>query len=83
MTEDQRHKLWYERRSQMLADGLAAYKHRNRLTNADLSQWLGVSSRTVAKLLEGEDVKLSVMMFWQLLEVAGLTVKRGDEGNER
>lgn len=83
MTEDQRRNLWYEHRNQMLADGLDAYKHKNRLTNADLGRGLGLGTQTISKLLNGEEVKLSTNTFWQLLEMAGLAVKRRDEGNGR
>lgn len=76
LTAAQRRKQRHERRSRSLADGLAAYKSRNRLTNENLADELGVGKNTVTRLLCGEDVKVSVMTCWRLLEVAGLEVKQ-------
>ena len=84
MTGEEKRRWRYERRSRMLGDGLAVYKRRNWLSNEDLAKGLGIGKETVAKLLSGEDVKISIMTVWQLLEVAGLTVKaREEHGNER
>lgn len=84
MTEEEKRRARYERRSSMLGDRIAAYKAKHWLSNEDLAKGLGVSRGTVGKIVSGEDVKISIMTVWQLLEVAGLTVKpREEHGNER
>lgn len=76
LTEAQRRRQRHERRSRSLADGLAAYKSRNRLTNENLADELNVGKNTVTRLLCGDDVKVSVFTYWRLLEIAGLDVKQ-------
>lgn len=76
LTEAQRRRQRHERRSRSLADGLAAYKSRNRLTNENLAEELGIGKNTVTRLLCGEDVKVSVFTYWRMLEIAGLDVKQ-------
>ena len=76
LTEAQRRRQRHERRSRTLADGLAAYKSRNRLTNENLAEELDVGKNTVTRLLCGEDVKVSVFTYWRMLEIAGLDVKQ-------
>lgn len=79
LTEAQRRKQRHERRSRTLADGLAAHKSWNRLTNDNIAEELEIGKGTVARLLCGEDVKLSIMTFWRLLELAGLEVVKRKE----
>ena len=76
LTEAQRRKQRHERRSQLLADGLAAYKTRNRLTNEALAAELSIGKNTITRLLSGGDVRLSIMAYWRLLEIAGLEAKQ-------
>lgn len=78
LTEAQRRQARYERRSSILADGLAAYKVRERLTNERLAVDLGIGKNTVTRLLNGEAVSLPIMTYWRLLEIAGIEVKRSD-----
>ena len=58
----------------MVADGLAAWKNRKDMTNVTAGAFLGVGHETVAKLLKGQDVKMSYDTFLLLIEVAGLTL---------
>ena len=76
LTQEQRRRQRYERRTRVLADGLAAYKRRNRLTNENIAEMTGIGKNTVTRLLCGEDVKMSMMTYWQLLEIAGLDLKQ-------
>ena len=79
LTEAQRRQQRYERRNRTLADGLAAYKSRNRLTNENLAEMTGIGKNTVTRLLSGEDVKMSTMTYWRLLEMAGLDLKQKEK----
>lgn len=81
LTEAQRRKQRCERRSKTLAGGLAVYKNHARITNEDLADELGIGKNTVSRLLSGEDVKISIMTYWRLLEICGLEVRqRNEEG---
>ena len=75
LTEAQRRQQRYERRSQTMADGLASYKNRVGATNERLANELAIGKNTVTRLLNGEDVKLSIMTYWRLLELTGLEVE--------
>ena len=76
LTQAQRRMQRYERRTRALADGLAAYKRRNGLTNENLADALGIGKNTIARILSADDVKISAMTYWQLLELAGLDLKQ-------
>lgn len=80
LTEAQRRRSRYERRSGVLADGLAAYKSRARLNNEQLAAEIGVGKNTITRLLSGDDVKLPIMSYWRLLEIAGLNVSEATRG---
>ena len=71
----EKHRKCYERRSRMLADGLAHLKHRDKLTNMNLGELVGIGRETVSRILSGEDVKISLLTFWCLLDLAGLEVR--------
>ena len=77
LTEAQRREYRYKDRSGRLADGLAVYKSRGRLTNEQLAAELGIGKNTIPRLLKGEDVQLPIMAYWRLLEIAGLRVSIG------
>ncbi len=79
ITEEQRRMVRYERRSDILADGLAAYKRRQHLNNEQMAAQLGIGKNTITRLLNGEDVKVSIMTYWHLLEVAKMNVKREEQ----
>ena len=79
LTEAQRRRQRYERRTRTLADGLAAYKSRNRLTNENLAEITGIGKNSITRLLCGEDVKMSMMTYWRLLELAGLDLKQKEK----
>lgn len=77
LTEAQRREYRYKDRSGTLADGLAVYKSRKRLSNEQMAAELGIGKNTIPRLLNGEDVKLPIMAYWRLLEIAGLRVING------
>lgn len=82
LTEAQRRKIRYERRSSDLADGLVIYKTRKQLSNEQLAAEIGIGKNTIPRLLNGEDVKLPIMAYWRLLEIAGLRVNGGKNGTD-
>lgn len=75
LTEAQRRRQRYERKSAALADGLATFKRRERLNNEQLAAELSMGKNSITKLLGCEDVMMTPTTFWQLLEIAGLEVK--------
>ena len=71
----ERHRLRYEHRSRVLADHLALLKQRGNLTNRNLGELAGVGKETISHILSGEDVKLSILTFWCLLDMAGFEIR--------
>lgn len=75
LTEDQRRRAKYEARCRVIGDGLTLYKARNQLTNLELGKTFGLNHETVAKIMSGKDVKISMLKFWRLLDIAGVELK--------
>lgn len=73
LTEAQRREHRIEKRGQLLADGLASFKNRNRLSNENLAAELEIGRNSVANILSGCcDVKISIRKMFLLLEIAGI-----------
>lgn len=83
LTDEQKAKARFDAKSQLLADGLAAFKNRNHLTNRQISDGFGMCHTTITKLLEGDDVKLPIKTVWRVLEIAGLEVHPRKKPGER
>jgi AraC-like DNA-binding protein len=82
-TEAQRIDDRYARLRRCIADQLSTTKHRERLTAAQMSKRLGMSHDTFAKLLNGEDVKVSTTTWLRILDMAYIVMKkRSDELEE-
>ena len=79
LTEAQRIEKRYERRRNGLAEHLAVTKHREKLNNEQMSKRIGINHGTYAKLMGGEDVKLSTTTWLRLMDMAGIDLK-GLEG---
>ena len=75
LTEEQRIQNRCEARSQMLADGLAAFKNRHHLTNMNIGSEVGLSHSAIAKILDGEDLRIHTMTLFRLIEIAGLELR--------
>lgn len=76
LTEAQRQEKRDSAKRRMLGDGLTVFKARNKLTNKQLGAEFGVGHEMVAKIMDGEDVKLSMHNLWRLLDIAGLEITR-------
>lgn len=79
LTEAQRREQVYQERLKWMADGLAVYKNRNRLTNAEVASALSIGVNTVAKVLNADEVKLSTKDMLRLMFACGLTVCKKQE----
>lgn len=79
LTEAQRIEKAYQDRLKWMADGLAIYKNRNHLTNAEVASTLSIGVNTVAKVLNAEEVKLSTKDMLRLMFACGLTVGKKQE----
>lgn len=79
LTEAQRREQVYQERLKWMADGLAVYKNRNRLTNAEVASALSIGVNTVAKVLNADEVKLSTKDMLRLMFACGLTVGKKQE----
>lgn len=80
LTEAQRKRARCEAKSRILGDGLAVYKARGHLSNQDIANELGIGRNGVARLISGEDLTMPVYAVWKLLDLAGLEVRRKDQG---
>lgn len=80
LTEAQRQQERCKAKCRMVGDGLTVFKARRKLTNKQLGAEFGIGHEMVAKIMEGQDVKLSMHNLWRLLDVAGLEVNRADRG---
>jgi hypothetical protein len=80
LTEAQRKRARCEAKSRILGDGLAVYKARGHLSNQDIANELGIGRTGVARLISGEDLTMPVYAVWKLLDLAGLEVRRKDQG---
>jgi len=76
LTDEQRRRQRCERRSEALAGGLASYKNKTKKKNEELAAELGVGVNTIPRILNGQDVRISIMAYWRLLEVSGLEVRQ-------
>jgi transcriptional regulator with XRE-family HTH domain len=65
-----------EQRRQRIADGLAAYKRRERITDEELGQRLSVARNTVAKILRGEEVALPTDTHFRVLAASGYQMRK-------
>lgn len=79
LTEAQRIEKAYQDRLKWMADGLAVYKNRNRMTNAEVASALSIGVNTVAKVLNADEVKLSTKDMLRLMFACGLTVGKKQE----
>ena len=79
LTEAQRREQVYQERLKWMADGLAVYKNRNRLTNAEVASALSIGVNTVAKVLNADEVKLSTKDMLRLMFACGRTVGKKQE----
>lgn len=79
LTEAQRIEKAYQDRLKWMADGLAIYKNRNHLTNAEVASALSIGVNTVAKVLNADEVKLSTKDMLRLMFACGLTVGKKQE----
>lgn len=62
----------YEAWKKRISDSLALYKHNNRLTNEQLGSLLGLDRVTTAKMLNGQDIKVSTEKFYKTLKLTGV-----------
>lgn len=76
LTAEQKRKAACERLNGALADGLNAYKARNKMSNEQLGKHLGVGRCAISSILAGDSVQLHSEQFWRVISAAGLTVSR-------
>lgn len=69
-----------ERIRNQLSDGLEAVKVREHLSNVAIARAYEMGPTAVSRIIKGEDVKLNLNQALELLLLAGLEIKRGEEG---
>ena len=78
LTQEKREAAALERMRETLADGILIRKARNRLTNEQIGNGLEIGERTIAKIINGGDVKLTLTQTMRLLRFAGIKLVRSD-----
>lgn len=63
-----------------LSDGLEAAKVREHLSNVAIARAYEMGPAAVSRIIKGDDVKLNLNQALELLLLAGLEIKRGEEG---
>lgn len=79
LTQEQREAAALERMRETLVDGILIRKARNRLTNEQIGNGLEIGGRTIAKIINGGDVKLTLTQTMRLLRFASLRLEGNHE----
>lgn len=76
ITQQQKETLEIERMRELLADGIAERKAIHHLNNEQIGRGLEIGERTIGRVLEGADVKLTLTQTMRLLRFAGIELRR-------
>ncbi len=79
LTAEQREQAAIDKIRLALSDGIAVQKSRNRLTNKDVAHGLELGERTIANIINQEDVKLPISQVIRLLKFAGLSIVKKED----
>lgn len=78
LTEKQKQEAAVDKLYRKIADGLAGFQNREKLTKQQLGVGLGIGRGSVPKLLAAEDFSINVKTFLRVIYLAGFEVKRRD-----
>lgn len=76
MTQEDRESIAIVRMRTLLADGIAERKAIHHLNNEQIVRGLEIGERTIGRVLEGADVKLTISQIMRLLRFAGIELRR-------
>ena len=76
LTQEQREAAALERMRETLVDGIAERKAIHHLNNEQIGRGLEIGERTIGRVLEGADVKLTISQIMRLLRFAGIELRR-------
>lgn len=76
MTQEDRESIAIVRMRTLLADGIAERKAIHHLNNEQIGRGLEIGERTIAKIINGGDVKLTLTQTMRLLRFAGIELRR-------
>ena len=79
MTQEDRESIAIVRMRTLLADGIAERKAIHHLNNEQIGRGLEIGERTIAKIINGGDVKLTLTQTMRLLRFAGLRLEGNHE----
>lgn len=79
MTQEDRESIAIVRMRTLLADGIAERKAIHHLNNEQIGRGLEIGERTIAKIINGGDVKLTLTQTMRLLRFAGLRLEGNNE----
>lgn len=76
MTQEDRESIAIVHMRTLLADGIAERKAIHHLNNEQIGRGLEIGERTIGRVLEGADVKLTISQIMRLLRFAGIELRR-------
>ena len=79
MTQEDRESIAIVRMRTLLADGIAERKAIHHLNNEQIGHGLEIGERTIAKIINSGDVKLTLTQTMRLLRFAGLRLEGNHE----
>ena len=80
LTQEQREAAVIDKMRETLTDGVLIQKAKTRLTNEQIGNGLEIGERTIGKIINGADVKLTLSQTMRLLRFAGIRLSGGGTG---
>lgn len=80
LTEEQKRTRRCEQRSELLADGLEKFMRRNRISQRELAEELGLGRNTLRRIMDEDfDMKIPVETLWRMFDIAGVRMVRATQ----
>ena len=80
LTAERRMEARHQKLRNMIADGLAKAKNREKMSNEIMAKKLGIGREAAGKLLGSEEVKVSSSTAWfRIMDMAGVVMKERRE----
>lgn len=79
LTAEQRMEARHQKLRNMIADGLAKAKNREKMSNEIMAKKLGIGREAAGKLLGSEEVKVSSTAWFRIMDMAGVVMKERRE----
>ena len=80
LNQEQREAAVIDKMRETLTDSVLIQKAKTRLTNEQIGNGLEIGERTIGKIINGADVKLTLSQTMRLLRFAGIKLSGGGTG---